>query len=43
MSRWPKSPRALAGRLRRAQTYLWTLRIEITFSREAARERGSFE
>jgi hypothetical protein len=31
---WPKSPRALAGRLRRAQTALRTLGIEIAFSRE---------
>ena len=31
---WPKNPRALAGRLRRAQTALRTLGIEITFSRE---------
>jgi hypothetical protein len=31
---WPKNPRALAGRLRRAQTFLRTLGIEITFSRE---------
>ena len=29
-----KTPRALAGRLRRAQTFLRTLGIEITFSRE---------
>jgi hypothetical protein len=33
-SGWPKSPRALAGRLRRAQTSLRTLGIEIAFSRE---------
>jgi hypothetical protein len=33
-SGWPKSPRALAGRLRRAQTFLRTLGIEIVFSRE---------
>jgi len=33
-SGWPKSPRALAGRLRRAQTSLRALGIEITFSRE---------
>ena len=26
---WPKSPRALAGRLRRAQSFLRTLGIEI--------------
>jgi hypothetical protein len=31
---WPKSPRALAGRLRRAQTFLRTLGIEIAFNRE---------
>ena len=31
---WPKSARALAGRLRRAQTSLRTLGIEIAFSRE---------
>jgi hypothetical protein len=31
---WPKNPRALAGRLRRAQTFLRTMGIEITFSRE---------
>jgi hypothetical protein len=31
---WPKSPRALAGRLRRAQTFLRTLGIEMTFGRE---------
>jgi hypothetical protein len=33
-SAWPKSPRALAGRLRRAQTPLRALGIEIAFSRE---------
>ena len=31
---WPKSPRALAGRLRRAQTFLRTFGIEIAFGRE---------
>ena len=31
---WPRSPRALAGRLRRAQTFLRTLGLEITFRRE---------
>jgi len=31
---WAKNPRALAGRLRRAQTFLRILGIEITFSRE---------
>jgi len=30
---WPKNPRALAGRLRRAQTFLRVLGIDITFSR----------
>jgi hypothetical protein len=30
---WPKNPRALAGRLRRAQTFLRTLGIEMTFGR----------
>jgi hypothetical protein len=33
-SGWPKSPRALAGRLRRAQTSLRALAIEIAFGRE---------
>jgi hypothetical protein len=31
---WPKNPRALAGRLRRAQTSLRTVGIEMTFTRE---------
>jgi hypothetical protein len=31
---WPKSPRALAGRLRRAQPFLRALGIEIAFGRE---------
>ena len=31
---WPKNPRALAGHLRRVQTFLRTLGIDITFSRE---------
>jgi GNAT superfamily N-acetyltransferase len=31
---WPRDPRALAGRLRRAQTFLRMLGIEIAFSRE---------
>jgi hypothetical protein len=31
---WAKNPRALAGHLRRAQTFLRTLGIEIAFSRE---------
>jgi hypothetical protein len=31
---WPRTPRALAGRLRRAQTFLRTLGIQMTFSRE---------
>ena len=33
-SGWPKKPRALAGRLRRAQTPLRALGIEIVFGRE---------
>jgi hypothetical protein len=31
---WPKNPRALAGWLRRAQTFLRALGIEIAFSRK---------
>jgi hypothetical protein len=31
---WPDSPRALAGRLRRAATFLRKIGIEITFGRE---------
>ncbi len=31
---WPKNPGALSGRLRRAQTFLRVLDIEISFSRE---------
>ena len=31
---WPKNPRALAGRLRRAQTFLRAIGIDITFARE---------
>src|SRR5215472_13177818 len=31
---WPKNPRALAGRLRRCQTFLRTMGIDIAFSRE---------
>jgi hypothetical protein len=31
---WPKNPRARAGRLRRAQTALRSLGIEIVFTRE---------
>ena len=31
---WPRNPRALAGHLRRAQTFLRALGIEIAFSRE---------
>ena len=31
---WPNNPRALAGRLRRAQTFLRTIGIEMTFCRE---------
>jgi hypothetical protein len=33
-SGWPKNPRALAGRLRRAQPALRSLGIDIAFSRE---------
>jgi len=33
-SGWPQSPRTLAGRLRRAQTFLRTVGIEIAFGRE---------
>jgi hypothetical protein len=33
-SGWPKTPRALAGRLRRAQSPLRALGIEIVFGRE---------
>jgi hypothetical protein len=32
--RWPRTPRALAGRLRRSQTFLRTMGIQIAFSRE---------
>jgi hypothetical protein len=31
---WPKNPRAFAGRLRRAQTFLRALGIEVAFNRE---------
>src|SRR5947209_3340901 len=31
---WPKNPRALAGRLRRAQTFLRVLGIDVAFRRE---------
>jgi hypothetical protein len=31
---WPRNPRALAGRLRRAQTFLRAVGIDITFARE---------
>ncbi len=34
---WPDSPRALAGRLRRAATFLRKVGIEIAFGREAGR------
>jgi hypothetical protein len=46
---WPKNARALAGRLRRAQSFLRPLGVEITFSREGQagsrviRMRRSFE
>jgi len=31
---WPKNPRALAGRLRRAQTFLRAIGIDVAFTRE---------
>jgi hypothetical protein len=31
---WPQNPRALAGRLRRAQSFLRALGIEVAFGRE---------
>jgi hypothetical protein len=31
---WPRNPRALAGRLRRCQTFLQTVGIDIAFTRE---------
>jgi hypothetical protein len=37
-SGWPTNPRALAGRLRRTQTFLRTLGIETVFGREAMGE-----
>jgi hypothetical protein len=46
---WPKNPRALAGHLRRIQTFLRALGVEISFSREGRngtrliRMRSSFE
>ena len=40
---WPKNPRALAGRLRRAQTFLRALGIEIAFSREGHAGAGLSE
>jgi len=33
---WPRTPRALAGRLRRAQTFLRRLGVEMTFGREGS-------
>ena len=36
---WPNGPRALAGRLRRAATFLRKTGIEVTFDRGADRER----
>lgn len=38
---WPRNPRALAGRLRRAQTFLRALGIDIAFSREGRAGTGS--
>jgi len=37
---WPKNPRALAGRLRRCQTFLRTVGIDIAFSREGRTAAG---
>src|SRR3984893_7913651 len=37
---WPKNPRALAGHLRRAQTFLRALGIDISFSREGGAGSG---
>ena len=34
MAGWPKNPRALAGRLRRVQTFLLALGIQVAFGRE---------
>jgi hypothetical protein len=34
MAGWPKNPRALAGRLRRVQTFLQALGIQVAFGRE---------
>jgi hypothetical protein len=36
---WPDSPKALAGRLRRAATFLRNVGIEITFERDKGRAR----
>jgi hypothetical protein len=36
---WPDSPRALAGRLRRAATFLRKIGIEIAFQKEKSRAR----
>jgi hypothetical protein len=36
---WPESPRALAGRLRRAATFLRKIGLEVTFGREGGRAR----
>jgi hypothetical protein len=35
---WPRTPRALAGRLRRSQTFLRTIGIQIAFGREGHTE-----
>jgi hypothetical protein len=37
---WPDTPRALAGRLRRAVTFLRKIGIEVKFSRDAGRTRA---
>ena len=39
--KWPKNPRALAGRLRRVQTPLRSLGIEIVFTVKGKQEPGS--
>jgi hypothetical protein len=41
-SGWPKSPRALAGRLRRAQSFLRALGIEIVFGTQGRKSRRSW-
>ena len=38
---WPKTPRALAGHLRRSQTFLRTLGIDIAFARGPSRKQSN--